>query len=192
MLSGVWRQHGAELGQGQFSLALSASGAELSGSATAHTGWSGAWTARRVAVHVGGVHRLAAAGAASAGGSVHVSGTNLRGECGQRNGKRLSLQVGLGGLNPAQLGLYKILFYLKAFVHESIILLSPPPACMAHTVAVVLHVYCAIYGAPPIPLVYAIHHAISAMAISSKGRPQRHALNTANLVSRLVSRLWLG
>jgi len=39
------------------------------------------------------------------------------------------------------IGLYKILFYFEAFVHESIILLLPPPACIARTIAVLLHVY---------------------------------------------------
>jgi len=46
----------------------------------------------------------------------------------------------------------------------------PPPACIARTIAVLLHVYCAIYDTPPTPLVYAIHNSILAMAISCKGQ----------------------
>ena len=67
-------------------------------------------------------------------------------------------------------GLYKILFYTKAFVHESIILLLPPPTCIACTIAILLHIYCAIYDAPPTPLLYAIHYTILATAISCKGQ----------------------
>jgi len=68
------------------------------------------------------------------------------------------------------LGLYKILVYMKAFVHESIILLLPPPTCIACTIAILLHVYCAIYDAPPTPLLYAIHYTILATAISCEGQ----------------------
>ena len=48
-------------------------------------------------------------------------------------------------------GLYKILFYFEAVVHESIILLLPPPTCIAHTIAILLHDYCAIYDPPSEP-----------------------------------------
>jgi len=63
-------------------------------------------------------------------------------------------------------------------VHESIILSLPPSTCTARTIAILLHVYCAIYDAPPTPLVYAIHHTILVIAISCKGQlaTQRHAL----------------
>ena len=54
-------------------------------------------------------------------------------------------------LPTSGLGLYKILVYLEAFVHESIILLSPTSTCIARTIAMLLHVYCAIYDAPPDP-----------------------------------------
>jgi len=47
--------------------------------------------------------------------------------------------------------LYKILFDFEAFVHESIILSLPPPICIALTIAIRLHDYCAIYDAPPPP-----------------------------------------
>ena len=66
--------------------------------------------------------------------------------------------------------LYKILFHFEAFVHESIIRVLPPRTCIAGTIAIPLHVYCAIYDAPPTPLVYAVHHTISEMAISCKGQ----------------------
>ena len=69
--------------------------------------------------------------------------------------------------------LYKIVFHFEAFVHESIILLNPPPICTARTIAMLLHVHCAIYDAPPTLLVYAIHHTILAMAISCKGQSER-------------------
>jgi len=34
-------------------------------------------------------------------------------------------------------------------VHESTILLLPPPTCIACTIAILVHGYCAIYDAPP-------------------------------------------
>ena len=45
------------------------------------------------------------------------------------------------------------IFYFKAFVHESIILLLPPPTCTARTIAILVHVYFAIYDAPRPPCV---------------------------------------
>jgi len=78
---------------------------------------------------------------------------------------RVQVRRGLG------LGLYKILFYFEAFVHESIILLLPTPTCIARTIAMLLHVYCAIYEAPPTHLLYAMHTTILVMAISCKGQP---------------------
>jgi len=48
-------------------------------------------------------------------------------------------------------GLYKILFYFEAFVHESIIRVLPTPTCTALAIAMLLHVYCAIYDAPRPP-----------------------------------------
>jgi len=36
-------------------------------------------------------------------------------------------------------------------VHESIIFLLPPPTCIAHTVAMLLQYYCAIFDPPPTP-----------------------------------------
>ena len=49
-------------------------------------------------------------------------------------------------------------------------LVSAPPTRIAHTIALRLHDYCAIYGPPPPPLVHAIHHTILVMAISCKGQ----------------------
>ena len=66
----------------------------------------------------------------------------------------------------AALGLHKILFYFKAFVHESIILSLPPPTRIVRTIAILLHVDCAIYDAPTTPLLYGIHPTILVMAIS--------------------------
>jgi len=68
------------------------------------------------------------------------------------------------------LDLYKILFYFEAFVHKSIILLLPTATCIARTIAMPLHVYCAIYEAPPTPHLYAMHNTILVMAILCKGQ----------------------
>jgi len=70
----------------------------------------------------------------------------------------------------SHIGLYTILFYFKDFVHESIILLLPPPTCTARTIAILVHVYCAMYDAPPTPLWYAINPTILVMTISCKGQ----------------------
>ena len=51
-------------------------------------------------------------------------------------------------------------------MHESILLLLPPPACIARTIAVLLHVYCAIYDPPSTSLWYAIHHTKLVITIS--------------------------
>jgi len=62
--------------------------------------------------------------------------------------------------------LYKILFCHEDFVHESIIMSIPPPTCIARTLAILLHVYCAIYDAPSTPLLHAIHHKRLVITIS--------------------------
>jgi len=67
------------------------------------------------------------------------------------NAGRPRSTVGEDDSGKESLGLYTILFYFDAFVHKSIILLSPPPTCTARTIAILLHVYCAIYDAPPPP-----------------------------------------
>ena len=55
-------------------------------------------------------------------------------------------------------------------MHESIILLLPTPTCIARTNAMLFHVYCAIYDAPPTPHVHAMHKSILVMARSCKGQ----------------------
>jgi len=59
-----------------------------------------------------------------------------------------------------QLGLHKIFFYYESFMHESIILSFPQPTCIAHTVAVLLHGYCAICAPPqpPFCMLYTIQN----------------------------------
>jgi len=54
------------------------------------------------------------------------------------------------------------LFYFEAFVHESIILSLSPSTCIAHTIATVLHEYCAIYDppGPPVRMPYTIRYNI--------------------------------
>jgi len=50
------------------------------------------------------------------------------------------------------ISLYKIFVYFEASVHESIIPLFPPPTCIAHTIAIRLHDYCAMYDPSLRPL----------------------------------------
>ena len=50
-----------------------------------------------------------------------------------------------------QVSLYKILFYLEAFLWESIILLLPPPTCNAYPIIILSHAHCSIYAPPPTP-----------------------------------------
>jgi len=47
-----------------------------------------------------------------------------------------------------QLSLYKILFHFAAFMWETILPFLPPPTCIARTISILLHVYCARYDAP--------------------------------------------
>jgi len=69
-----------------------------------------------------------------------------------------------------RVSLYKILFYFKALLWESIILLVPPSTCKAYPIAVLLHDHCATYASPTDPSLYAIHRTILVMAISCKGQ----------------------
>ena len=48
------------------------------------------------------------------------------------------------GTNVPGFGLYKIFVYFGAIVHESTILSFPPPTCIGHTVAMLLHDYWAV------------------------------------------------
>ena len=52
--------------------------------------------------------------------------------------------------------LYKIFFYFEPFVHVSIVLSFFCPACIAHTVAILLHDYWAIYD-PPLDFPFVCH-----------------------------------
>ena len=58
-------------------------------------------------------------------------------------------------------------------MHESILLLLPPTTYNAPSIATRMHDYCAIYDAPPTPLLYAIQHTILVIAISCKGQTGR-------------------
>jgi len=83
-------------------------------------------------------------------------------------------------------GLYKILFvYFETIVHESNILLSPPPTCISHAVAIRLHDYWAVYDNSSTPLLYAIHHTRLVITISCNGQ-----WSVRGRVSRLGLRLW--
>jgi len=50
--------------------------------------------------------------------------------------------------SASPVGLCKIFFYFEAFVHESSIRGLSPHICIARTIAILLHVYCAICDAP--------------------------------------------
>jgi len=50
--------------------------------------------------------------------------------------------------NGFSVGLYKIFVYFEAVVHESTILSSPPPTCIAHPGAIRLHDYWTVYDSP--------------------------------------------
>jgi len=87
-------------------------------------------------------------------------------------------------------GLYKILFNFKAFVSEQRQShFYCPPTCNAHTIAILLHDYCASIRSPPTPHLYAVQHTILAMAISCKGQAVRY--NDANFPIRPETSEWL-
>jgi len=68
-----------------------------------------------------------------------------------------------------RLGLHKIFVHFNAIVNEPHHC-TAPPTCKAHTVAIVLHDYCAMNAPPPTLLLYGIHHTILVMAILCKGQ----------------------
>ena len=71
----------------------------------------------------------------------------------------------------ACVGFYKMLFYFEqAFVSESPSSLYCPSICNAHTIAILLHDYCAVYALPPTLPLYAIHRTILVAVISCKGQ----------------------
>jgi len=56
-------------------------------------------------------------------------------------------------------------------MHESIILVLPPPTSIAHNSAIILHVCCAPYDPPRPPLLaYAIHYTILTMEYRVKAK----------------------
>jgi len=69
-----------------------------------------------------------------------------------------------------ELGLYKIFVYFKAFMHEIILPFLPLRICIAHTIAILLHDYCALHYPLPTPLLYAVNHTKLELAISCKGQ----------------------
>jgi len=72
-------------------------------------------------------------------------------------------------------------------VHESILIPSFfRPACTAHTVAVLLHDYWAIYDPPSTSLLYATHHTILVITISCRDQsPMRASFSTSPSASEL-------
>jgi len=80
-------------------------------------------------------------------------------------------QAGGGDLSKtSQLSLHKIVFRFKALLWESIIRVSPLPACKAYSIAILLHDHWPIYALLPTPLLYAVNHTIWVMTISRKGQ----------------------
>jgi len=67
----------------------------------------------------------------------------------------------------------------------------PPPTCIARTIAILLHVHCAIYDALPTPLVYAIHHTILPMAISCKGQIIKWKVGDSRTEQRRRKHIWM-
>jgi len=58
-------------------------------------------------------------------------------------------------------GLYNNCVYCTDFVHERIIPFLPLPICIAYTIAILLHGYCAIYDPPPtILLLFSVSRAV--------------------------------
>jgi len=79
--------------------------------------------------------------------AVHVGGGNTR-----RIDSFLDVKEYLVRANTSgHVGLYKILLYLGANVHESIIFYCRPPTRIARMIALVLHDDCAIYDPPSDP-----------------------------------------
>jgi len=76
---------------------------------------------------------------------------------------------------------------LRGFVHESIIRVLPAPTCIARTITVLLHVYCAIYDAPPTPRLHAIQHTLLTMAIPFKANAHLNREVHLGHVDRVVA-----
>jgi len=54
--------------------------------------------------------------------------------------------------------------------------LTAPTTCISHSIAILLHDYCAICNSPPTHLVYAVHYTTLVIAISFKGQVYRQFL----------------
>ena len=67
-------------------------------------------------------------------------------------------------------GVYKILFYFEAYVHESIMVYSATHPHCPHCCTTVARPLRNIRPPSPTPLLYAMHHTTWAMAISCKGQ----------------------
>ena len=63
---------------------------------------------------------------------------------------------------------YSFTSQLSCTSHSSLYCLAPP--CIAHTIAIQLHDFCALYDPPPAFVSDAIHHTILVTAISCKGQ----------------------
>jgi len=74
------------------------------------------------------------------------------------------------GKTGGQVGVYKIFVRFNAFVNEPTSIVSPPPTCNAHTVAMALQDYCARYAPTPTLLLYAIDDTILVMALLCGGQ----------------------
>jgi len=61
-------------------------------------------------------------------------------------------------------------------MHESIAPSFSRPACIAHTVAMLLHGYWAIYDPPSTSLLYATHHTTLVITTSCKGQSESRLL----------------
>ena len=71
---------------------------------------------------------------------------------------------------PSPSSPYKIFVYFEAVVHESTILSFPPPTCIAHPGAILLHDYWTVYDSPSDLRLYAIYHTVLVITISCKGQ----------------------
>jgi len=60
-------------------------------------------------------------------------------------------------------------------MHERILLFLPLPVCIATTIAILLHDYCAIHDHLPTPLSYAMNHTKLILAISCKGQAMSYS-----------------
>jgi len=99
------------------------------------------------------------------GGTERISVILLGG--GARRAKRAR---GLCSSASLGFGLYKILFYFEAFVHESIIMVCPTHLHSPHYCNTIARLLPNIRRPPPTALGYAIYHAILVMAIACKGQ----------------------